>query len=337
MLNFANELIAKNYSVEILTMDWKGPKPANIKIHQLDSFSLFNHIKYLNFKNKVIDFLKDKNNYYSVSFSKISGFDYYYAADSCFAKRIKYSWQRFLPRYRNFLNEESEIFKKNSKTKILYISEVEKKIYEKYYGKHNRYFFIPPYIRENFFSKGKIKLNLNNLLPNQNNKFIVFIGSGFKTKGLDRAILAFHSLPDKIKSQYDFLIIGHDNSNRFQKLINQLGLQGAIKIIPGLNDIPSILNRSSLLIHPARMENTGLVLLEAMAANLPILTTDICGYSNFVKKDKNSIVLKSPFVQQELNEKLQKMLQTKKKIKLKLNLKKFSKYQMGEIFIKSLG
>lgn len=336
MLYFANDLVSKNYVVEILTMDWQGPKPSNIKIHLFKSNSFFNYIKYLKFKNKVKNFLASQINFYSVTFSKISGFDYYYAADSCLIKRIKFNFQKFLPRYRNFLHEESHIFNQDSMTKILYISESEKKIYENYYGRNNRYIFIPPYIRKNFFSPSKSKTNINALLPNPNKKFIVFIGSGFKTKGLDRAILAFNSLPNQIKSEYNFLVIGHDNSNRFNKLIENLRLRDSVKIIQGHNDIPNVLKESSLLIHPARMENTGLILLEAMAASIPVLTTDVCGYSNFVEKDKNSMVLRSPFDQTLLNRMLKKMLIRKASRASKPNLKKYCAYQMGDIFIKSL-
>ena len=336
MLYFANDLVSKNYPVEILTMDWQGPKPSNIKIHLFKSNSFFNYIKYLKFKNEILNFLADQTNFYSVTFSKISGFDYYYAADSCLIKRIKFNFQKFLPRYKSFLNEESHIFSKNSKTKILYISESEKKIYENFYGRNNRYLFIPPFIRKNFFSLRKGKNNIKTLLPNPNKKFIVFIGSGFKTKGLDRAILAFHSLPDHIKSEYDFLVIGHDNSNKFNRMIESLRLRDLVKIIPGHNDIPNILSESSLLIHPARMENTGLILLEAMASRLPVLTTDVCGYSSFVKQDKNSMVLRSPFNQTLLNEVLKKMLLRKVPKTSKPYLKQYNDYQMGNIFIKSL-
>ena len=91
------------------------------------------------------------------------------------------------------------------------------------------------------------------------------------------------------------------------------------------------MRQADVLIHPARYENTGLILIEALSQNLPILTTDNCGYSSYVEDDKKSIVLKSPFSQQKLNFSLEKIL-SKKNYSNKINYqyKQYSNYQLDK-------
>ena len=164
------------------------------------------------------------------------------------------------------------------------------------------------------------------------------MGSGFKTKGLDRSIHAFASLPDSIQKNYNFAIFGKDKAIKYQKLIDKYGLNDSIKIFEGHNDIHKVMRSASLLIHPARYENTGLILLEALSQNLPIITSENCGYSHYVENHIPSIVLKNPFEQHQLNLALHKLLKTtlEKPKTPDLSFKKFTKYQLDKKILANL-
>ena len=45
--------------------------------------------------------------------------------------------------------------------------------------------------------------------------------------------------------------------------------------------------------HPARSENTGTVILEALVGALPQIVTENCGYSSYVKEANTGIVMPS--------------------------------------------
>ena len=53
------------------------------------------------------------------------------------------------------------------------------------------------------------------------------------------------------------------------------------------------------MVHPAHNENTGTVLLEAIAAGLPVLATDVCGYADHITAAEAGTVLDSPFDQED--------------------------------------
>lgn len=63
---------------------------------------------------------------------------------------------------------------------------------------------------------------------------------------------------------------------------------------------------ADVLIHPARCENTGTVIVEALAAGTPVITTATCGFAHYVKESMGGIVVAelgdSAFEQRELDE-----------------------------------
>jgi UDP-glucose:(heptosyl)LPS alpha-1,3-glucosyltransferase len=77
----------------------------------------------------------------------------------------------------------------------------------------------------------------------------------------------------------------------------------------GRTDVTRFLAAADLFLHPARQENTGGVLIEALAAGLPLLATGVCGYSVYIERAEAGIVTSEPFVQKELDSALRKMLQ----------------------------
>ncbi|MCV5465689.1 glycosyltransferase, partial [Escherichia coli] len=63
-----------------------------------------------------------------------------------------------------------------------------------------------------------------------------------------------------------------------------------------------------LLLHPAYQEAAGIVLLEAITAGLPVLTTAVCGYAHYIVDANCGEAIAEPFRQETLNEILRKAL-----------------------------
>ena len=71
------------------------------------------------------------------------------------------------------------------------------------------------------------------------------------------------------------------------------------KIVNGSSQVPELLLAADLLIHPSLKESAGMVILEAIVAGLPVLTTSSCGYAFHVEQAQAGVVCPMPF-QQEL-------------------------------------
>ena len=96
------------------------------------------------------------------------------------------------------------------------------------------------------------------------------IGSGFRTKGLDRSLRAIAALPIELKSRIKFFVIGQDNPSEYISQAQKLDIAHIVTFFSGRDDVPRFLQGSDVLLHPSYAENTGGVILEALVAGLPL-------------------------------------------------------------------
>lgn len=315
--HMANLLHQKGHTIEVFTMVWEGDVPDFLKVNRVTVKGFLNYQRYSRFAKKVKQEI-DKGSFDAViGFNKMPGLDFYYAADPCFyaamAERYFSFLYRYIPRYRYFYQAEAAVFSTESKTKALLIAPKEREKFAQYYCTPlERLYLLPPGIQRNRIRPANASIvrreKRQHLGIGQEQLLVLMIGSGFKTKGVDRALHAFAALPKEFKNRTKFIVIGQDRPAKFLRLAKALKISKNFTILNGSDNIPDFLLAADLLIHPAYRENTGTVLLEALCAGLPVLTTEVCGYAFYIEESQAGCVLPAPFSQHQLNETLRKML-----------------------------
>jgi UDP-glucose:(heptosyl)LPS alpha-1,3-glucosyltransferase len=307
--------MSRGHQVDLFCSAWKGEIPEDMNVSVMAGKGPANHLRCESFVRQVSKHLATHKYDAVVGFNKMPGLDLYFAADSCFAAKARERgfFYRLTGRCRTYSGFEKFVFAKESKTEILLISEKEKESFIEFYGTdEKRFHLLPPGIDRNRLAS-KDAHDIRKTLRSEysigeNENIILFIGSGFKTKGLDRAISALSLLPAPVLEKTVMLVLGQDKAKPFVKLSKRLGVSDKVRFLGGRPDIPRFLMAADLLLHPAYRENTGTVLVEAMAAGLPVLASDVCGYGFHVKKAGAGELIPSPFDQEKLNEKLSGML-----------------------------
>ena len=61
------------------------------------------------------------------------------------------------------------------------------------------------------------------------------------------------------------------------------------------DDIPRLIAAADVLVHPSRKDVTGTVILEAIGNGLPVVTSEVCGYSTHVQQSGAGAVIGEPF------------------------------------------
>ena len=118
-----------------------------------------------------------------------------------------------------------------------------------------------------------------------NKVVIALVTSGnFKKRGLDIFSEAIEALPQELKDQASFRVIGKDQANTHSSLIT---------FDPGLTDIENYYNAIDVFVLPARIEEFGRVVLEAMGCGLPVITTDKVGAGELLKGESREFVIPS--------------------------------------------
>ena len=305
----------REHIIHVFTMSWEGAVPDGIKLHLIPGKSLSSHGRTRNFVNRVLPLIKKKFDLV-IGFNKMPGLDLYYAADTCYqAKaRQKHSWlYRLTPRFRHFVEYEAAVFDHRSNTKIMMISDTEKPLFKRYYNTPDDHLHWPPpgISRNRMAPDNKAEIRQQWRMKMQfleDESILLMIGSDFKRKGLDRSLLGLASLPEIMRKKTRLLVIGEDTSKPFERLAEQLDIASRLKIYSGRDDIHEFLLGADLLLHPAREENTGTVLLEAIVAGLPLLVSGACGYAFHVERAQAGKVLPMSFQQSQFNEALHTIL-----------------------------
>ncbi len=305
----------KKIVVTIFCIEWEGEKPLSANVVILPSQGYTKTARREYFVEKMLEETLDKYDLV-LGFNKMPGLDYYYAADYCFAEKAfneRSFLYRLTSRAKQYLEFEEAVFGKDQQTVSLLLSPQQKEEFTRHYEtESDRLVLLPPGIKKDRMAGSDAPIKRRQMrheLSVPPNDFLVLqIGSSFKTKGLNRSLLAFASLPIELRRRTWFIVIGEDDPEKYIKEAERLGVEKHFKIINGSNQVSALLLASDLLIHPSLKESSGMVILEAIVAGLPVLTTSSCGYAFHVEKAQAGVVCPMPFQQEYLNKQLESML-----------------------------
>jgi UDP-glucose:(heptosyl)LPS alpha-1,3-glucosyltransferase len=119
---------------------------------------------------------------------------------------------------------------------------------------------------------------------------------------------AVASLPEDWRRRIRVLWAGNGSAALCRKLSRHLNLENQVFPLGGRDDVPALLLAADLMVHPARFESAGSVLIEAIAAGLPVITTAACGFATFAAEVDPQLVTPEPFEQKKLDDVLQDVL-----------------------------
>jgi glycosyltransferase involved in cell wall biosynthesis len=165
-----------------------------------------------------------------------------------------------------------------------------------------RYHYLPEKIEVIYngvdldkFFKPVNQLNLTN--QNQPVWRLGAIGRLTKQKGFDVLIEALAALPKEINWQCSIAGSGPQASH-LNSLITKFGLSNQIKLVGLQTDVPKFLAGLDLLVVPSRWEGLGLVILEAGAAGVPVVASQVDGIVEIVSHQNNGYLVEAGSVNQ---------------------------------------
>lgn len=331
MLRIARQAASRGHQVDLYAREWQGDAPSGLGVRCIDGGGLSNHGRAERFVRRLWQVLDIEQYDAVVAFNKIPGADYYFAADGCFAARARRRYPRFYeltPRYRASRRLEAGVFGPGSRTRIMFLSDQERLEYQAFYATAEARARLLPPILDRRHQRGPLPAGQRAALRQalgvrRHETLLLLVGSGFRTKGVDRALRALAGLPAAERARARLLIAGHGKQRPYLSLAARLGLAGQVTFLGGRDDVPELLRAADLLLHPARHESAGAVLLEALAAGLPVITTANCGYARHVRDAAAGTVLAAPFEQQALDRALGELITSTDRERLEANARRY--------------
>ncbi|MBZ9766732.1 glycosyltransferase family 4 protein [Mesorhizobium sp. CA6] len=230
-----------------------------------------------------------------VGFNKMAGLDIYYAGDPpYFVSKLGW-WRPFSPRFMRQQNLESMIFAPGNTVQIIALSENQAALYRDFWRtEESRIHVVGPTLDPKRRRPELLTVDRNEIrdrfgLPRKS-VIALTIANRLKVKGLDRAVRGLQPFPD-IHWLIAGLRKGSEEETRLRALIAKSGMSERVTLLGIQEDIPAIVVASDFMLHPARLENTGTVILEALANGLPVIASDACGYAKYVEASGAGLVV----------------------------------------------
>lgn len=316
MLRIAAELQSRGHGIRVYCTSWEGPRPDGMQVRCIRGSRWGNSRRNEVFQRKVAADLAREPADAVVGFNKMPGLDIYFAGDGCFAEQALSRGALFRrgARYRHFAADERAVFDAAAATRILLLTERQRELFRKHYDTpDDRMVTLPPGVaadrRAPDDAPQRRRATRAALGMAEGELALLFVGSGFRTKGLDRAITALATLCREQPSvSARLLVAGQDKRRDYHKQAHRQGVGKQLEFLGGREDVLDLMLAADVLVHPARAEAGGMVLLEAIAAGLPVLTTEACGYAPHVKQSRAGFVLPEPFEQSQFDRALMRCI-----------------------------
>jgi len=151
-----------------------------------------------------------------------------------------------------------------------------------------------------------VPFEFNDHKPSLDFKVVLAVGRLTYQKGFDLLLLAWQEVCEK-NTDWLLKIVGSgEDEVKLKELATELGINSRVEFIPTTNDIDSYYKSASFYCLSSRFEGFGMVLLEAQAYGLPLISFDCdAGPSDIIINGKNGLLVE---VDKSLTEALLKQI-----------------------------
>lgn len=237
------------------------------------------------------------------SHERISGCDIYRAGDgvhkvwleqkSLILSKLQKWWLKRSGYHRYVLRAEEAMFRDQSLRAVICNSEmVRQEIISCFQVPAEKIHVIYNGVDSDYFSpvSSEEKRSLRKKLSIPDRPTCLYVGSGFERKGVATAILAL-SLS---QTDAQLVIVGKDKKiSKYRRLANRLRIADRV-IFTGMQPDPlPFYQAADCIVHPALYDPFPNVILEGMAAGLPIITSKKCGGAEFIVEGESGFVTDS--------------------------------------------
>lgn len=122
---------------------------------------------------------------------------------------------------------------------------------------------------------------------------LIFVSHNFRLKGLRYLIQALALIKRK-RENVKLLVIGRDRAEPYRRLSKKMGCADDVLFAGGVKDLERYYASADILVHPTFYDPCSLVVLEALASGLPVITTRRNGAGGIIEDGLEGLVLDDP-------------------------------------------
>jgi UDP-glucose:(heptosyl)LPS alpha-1,3-glucosyltransferase len=135
---------------------------------------------------------------------------------------------------------------------------------------------------------------------------LLFVSHEFRRKNLKTVLESLALLKGE---DYILLVVGKDSPQAFEKMAADLGIASQVKFLGLRSDLKQIFGSADIFTFPTTHDAFGLVITEAMASSLPVITTTEAGAAELIEDGVDGVLLKNIYDEYELKNAILKLAQ----------------------------
>jgi UDP-glucose:(heptosyl)LPS alpha-1,3-glucosyltransferase len=166
----------------------------------------------------------------------------------------------------------------------------------------------------------------------------LFVGHNFALKGLHPLIDALGARKRRNPSgrAIHLLVCGSGNAASYARMAARLGLRDQVHFLGFYPDIRDAYWSSDFFVQPTYYDPCSLVVLEALACGLPVITTEQNGAGELMTDGKEGFILTSPGAEAELVAALDKMTDDRYRRAMSAEARKLGRQQTFDVHVERL-
>ncbi len=147
-----------------------------------------------------------------------------------------------------------------------------------------RFSYVPNGTEERFF--------LVREYPQKSSLRLLYVGTWIDRKGIYYLVEAFELLARKLPG-IELTVAGCLSSEESVSAFFTPEVRSRVRVLPFIerSEMPALFAAHDIFVFPSLMEGMPLTLLEAMAAGMPVATTNTCGMADVVESEANGLLV----------------------------------------------
>ncbi len=141
----------------------------------------------------------------------------------------------------------------------------------------------------------------------------LFVAMNYRLKGLAPLLRSLRYVPEA--ADFRLVVVGHPNYRRYARLAQSLGVAARVKFLGFRADPRDAYFAADFLVHPTFYDPCSLVVLEALACGLPVVTSRYNGASELLTPPRDGLILQDPHDARELGQALTWFLDPERRAK----------------------
>jgi UDP-glucose:(heptosyl)LPS alpha-1,3-glucosyltransferase len=131
---------------------------------------------------------------------------------------------------------------------------------------------------------------------------LLFVGMNFETKGLKRVLEGLSAFTDRGRThpELKLLVVGKGDVRRYRQAAGELGVARRTVFTGPVLPVEPIFMASDISVLLSHLEPFGIVVLEAMAAGLPVLVSETVGAAEILTHGKEGFILSAENLTEEM-------------------------------------